>query len=64
VITIGIATAIIIETATAMIVIQTGTATGAMTGIEVGIGEIAIVAIGTAIDSRTAISGMSGALLK
>jgi hypothetical protein len=53
VITIGIATAIIIGTATAMIVIQTGTAMGAMTGIEVGIGEIAIAAIGTVIDSRS-----------
>jgi hypothetical protein len=53
VITIGIATAIIIETVTAMIVIQTGTATGAMTGIEVGIGEIAIAEIGTVIDSRS-----------
>jgi hypothetical protein len=51
--TIEIATAIIIEIATATIVIQTGTAMGAMTGIEVGIGEIAIAAIGTVIDSRS-----------
>jgi hypothetical protein len=53
VITVEIATAIIIEIATAMIVIQTGTAMAAMTGIEVGIGEIAIAAIGTVIDSRS-----------
>jgi hypothetical protein len=50
VITVEIVTAITIEIATAMVVIQTGTATGAMTGIETGIGEIAIAAIGTAID--------------
>jgi hypothetical protein len=50
VITVEIATAITIEIATAMVVIQTGTAMGAMTGIETGIGEIAIAAIGTAID--------------
>jgi hypothetical protein len=42
--------AIIIEIATAMVVTQTGTATGATTGIEIGIGEIAIGAIGTIID--------------
>ena len=49
-ITIEISTAIMIEIATAMIVTQTGTAMGAMIGIEVGIGEIAIAAIGTVID--------------
>ena len=43
---------IIIEIATAMIVTQTGTAMGAMIGSETGIGEIAIVVIGTVIDSR------------
>jgi hypothetical protein len=48
--TIEIATAIIIEIATAMIVTQTGTVTGAMTEIEVGIGEIAIAATGTVIE--------------
>ena len=52
-ITVEIATAIIIEIATAMIVTQTGTAMGAMIGTEVGIGEIAIAAIGTVIDSRS-----------
>lgn len=52
-ITIEITTAIITEIGTAMIVTQTGTAMGAMTGIEVGIGEIAIAAIGTVIDSRS-----------
>jgi hypothetical protein len=51
VITIEIATAITIEIATVMIVIQTGTAMGAMTGIEIGTGEIAIAAIGTALDN-------------
>lgn len=49
-ITVEIATAITGEIATAMIVIQTGTAMGAMTGIETGIGD-AIAAIGTAIDN-------------
>jgi hypothetical protein len=53
VITIEIVTAIIIEIATAMIVIQIGTAMGAMTGIEAGIGEIGIAATGTVTDSRT-----------
>jgi hypothetical protein len=53
VITIGIVTTIIIEIATAMIVTQTGTAMGAMTGSAVGTGEIAIAAIGTVIDSRS-----------
>jgi hypothetical protein len=53
VITIEISTAIMIEIATAMIVTQTGTAMGAMIGIEVGIGEIVIAAIGTVIDSRS-----------
>ena len=52
-ITIEITTAIITEIGTAMIVTQTGTAMGAMTGIEVGIGEIAIAAIGTVIDSKS-----------
>jgi hypothetical protein len=51
--TIEIATAIIIEIATAMIVTQSGTVTGAMTEIEVGIGEIAIAATGTVIDNRS-----------
>jgi hypothetical protein len=62
VITAGIVTVIIIEIATAMIVTQTGTAMGALTGIETGIGEIAIAAIGTEIDSRlvTALSETSG----
>jgi hypothetical protein len=41
---------IIIEIATGMIVIET--AMGAMTGIEIGIGEIAIAAIGTVIGNR------------
>jgi hypothetical protein len=51
VITAGIATVIIIEIATAMIVTLIETAMRAMTGIEAGIGEIAIAAIGIVIDS-------------
>jgi hypothetical protein len=51
VITVEIATPITGETATVMIVIQTGTAMGAMTAIETGTGD-AIAAIGTAIDNR------------
>jgi hypothetical protein len=46
-----IVTVILIGIATAMIVTQTGTTMGAMTGSETGIGEIAIAAIGTVIDS-------------
>jgi hypothetical protein len=53
VITIEIVIAIIIEIGTAMIVTQTGTAMGAMIGSETGIGEIAIAAIGTVIDSSS-----------
>jgi hypothetical protein len=51
---------IIIEIATAMIVTQTGTVTGALPGIETGIGEIAIAAIGTVTDSgiKTATFGI------
>jgi hypothetical protein len=50
VITVGIVTVIIIETASGMIVTLIETAMGAMTGIETGIGEIAIAAIGIVID--------------
>ena len=52
-ITIEIITAIITEIGTVMIATQTGTAMGAMIGSETGIGEIAIAAIGTVIDSRS-----------
>jgi hypothetical protein len=62
VITVEIATAITIEIATVINVIQTGTM-GAMTGIEVGIGEIAIAAIGTGIDKLNGNFRMSGAVL-
>jgi len=51
---------IIIETASGMIVTLIETAMGAMTGIETGIGEIAIAAIGTVTDSgiKTATFGI------
>jgi hypothetical protein len=52
VITTGIVTVITIEIATGMIVTRIETAMGAMTGIEIGIGEIAIAAIGTVIGNR------------
>ena len=45
---------IIIEIATATIDTQVGTAIGALTGIEIGIGEIAIAVTGTVTDSRAA----------
>jgi hypothetical protein len=61
VITAGIVTVILIEIATAMIVTQTGTAMGAMTGSETGIGEIAIAAIGTVIDSGSSATSESPA---
>ena len=50
-ITIEIITAILIEIATATIVTRIGTVMRAMIGIEVGIGEIAIAALGTVTDS-------------
>jgi hypothetical protein len=53
VITIEIITAIITEIGIAMIVTQTGIAMGAMIGSETGIGEIAIAAIGTVVDSSS-----------
>jgi hypothetical protein len=57
---IGIAM-IVTQIGIAMIVIQIGTAMGAMTGIETGIGEIAIAAIGTVIDSTSnGTFGMTG----
>ena len=49
-ITAGIVTVITIEIATGMIVTPTETAIAAMTGTEIGIGEIAIAAIGIVID--------------
>ena len=64
-ITIAIVTMIIIGIATATIVTQIGTAMGATTGIEIGIGEIATAPIGTVTNSgiKPATFGMSGALL-
>jgi hypothetical protein len=53
VITTGIVSAIIIEIATGMIVILTESAIGAMTGIETGIGETAIAAIGTVTGDKS-----------
>jgi hypothetical protein len=53
VITAGIVTVIIIVIATGMIVTLIETAMGATTGIETGIGETAIAAIGIVIDSNS-----------